>query len=151
MRCFSGLYFFLRFLLYLVGYVSDKLTDNDVTLSDKMWFPFGSVFLTVGLTVALCGPYKKKYMNVMDSLLLCNLAIQCYIISSSFNMKLMLTISLLVPIVFFVVIVATKLMKSCIEALPFRQCFKSFRKRLPSSANDNEEITSERKPLIQPS
>ena len=154
MRYFSGLYFFLRFLLYSVGCLCNKLTGNYNMMSDNMWFSIGSVFLTVGLIVALCRPYKKNYMNVMDSLLLYNLAIQCYVISSSFNMKPMLIILQLAPVVVFALIFSIRLMKSCIKALRFRQClkcFKSFRKGLSSSANDNEDITSERKPLIQPS
>ena len=80
MRSFAGLYFILRPLPFFAGAVVSipilKISNNDP------YFPRSIVFITTSLMIALCRPYNKMYMNVLDSLLLAHLAILCHLISS---------------------------------------------------------------------
>ena len=80
MRSFAGLYFILRPLSFIVGAVVSIpvliISNNDP------YFPRSVVFIASSLMIALCRPYKKMYMNVLDSLLLAHLAILCHLISS---------------------------------------------------------------------
>ena len=159
MRCFSGLYFFLRFIICFFVYLSEKLSDHRYFImlesDNEIWFILGSVLLTVTLIVALCRPYKKNYMNVIDSLFLANIVIQVSVISSSFHTKTMLTISLLAPIVVLALILTIKLTKTSIETLSVRQCLNGLKlahSRLHRSERRFEEgETTEQQPLIQPS
>ena len=80
MRSFAGLYFIVRPLLFIAGSVASipvlMISNNDP------YFPRSIVFIATSLMIALCRPYKKMYMNVLDSLLLAHLAILCHLISS---------------------------------------------------------------------
>ena len=64
MRSFAGLYFFLRFLPFL--YYPLKLYEIPISLQSYIV----SIFLGATLLVALIRPYKQRYMNVLDILLL---------------------------------------------------------------------------------
>ena len=46
------------------------------------YLPRSVVFIATSLVIALCRPYNKMYMNVLDSLLLAHLGISCHLISS---------------------------------------------------------------------
>ena len=65
MRSFSGMYFFLRLMIYLSG------TLNRITFYLDQHFAQGLVFTIVALLIALCRPYKKTYMNIMDTICCC--------------------------------------------------------------------------------
>ena len=64
MRSFAGLYFFIRYILFL--YYPSQLY--------KIHFSFGSylvlLFLSVTILIALARPYKESYMNVFDTVIL---------------------------------------------------------------------------------
>ena len=81
MRSFSGIYFLLRIMIYLAEAISRITLEFDPTLAR------GFVFSVTALVIALSRPYKKSYMNIMDSILLSHMATLCYIISSSSNNK----------------------------------------------------------------
>ena len=74
MRSLSGLYFFLRMVIYIVGLTSYRLlrgyTDN-IWLFNEVWFPTGAVFLLTALTIAIVRPYQKAYNYVLHR---CSLA-----------------------------------------------------------------------------
>ena len=53
-----------------------KISSNDPYL---LW---DVIFIATSLVIVLCRPYKKMYMNVLDSLLLAHLGIVCHLISS---------------------------------------------------------------------
>ena len=72
MRSFSGLYFLLRILEVIVGFLPYF----------QSWFARGTLFSTVAVVTALCRPYKKPYMNIFDTLLLSHMAVLCHILSS---------------------------------------------------------------------
>ena len=77
LRSFSGLYFLLKIAAFLVGLMCDRLlkSNNNIWMTDALWFPVGTVFMITSLTVALIKPYQKNYMNYLDALLLSNNAL----------------------------------------------------------------------------
>ena len=118
MRSFSGLYYFVRLLVLITAYLSMKLSTGGEWLSDDMWFPIGTVFLTMAIVIALTKPYKKNYMNTLDVLLLSNLALLSYaIISSRFNLSLTIPITMLIPIVVFFLTFLLRLMVPLVNCL----------------------------------
>ena len=95
MRSFSGLYFGLRILstLYFVTY---RYLPH--------WIYECILFLSSAMLIALVRPYKKTYMNVLDSLLLSLLAVNCLVLSMSKYSIIQFgafTISLLPAIIFW--------------------------------------------------
>ena len=66
MRSFASLYFFVR----IVGFVGIAIFP---TMS-LAWLFQVLLFGSCGLLIALAQPYKKAYMNITDSLLLCSIA-----------------------------------------------------------------------------
>ena len=81
MRSFSGIYFLLRIMVYFAEAISK------ITLKLDQHFAQGFVFTIAALLIALSRPYKKTYMNVMDTMLLTYMAIFCYIIASTSNLN----------------------------------------------------------------
>ena len=111
MRRFSGLYFLLRILesggvgiiLYNLGF--------------ERWFARGMLFSLTAVTIALCKPYKKSYMNISDALLLSHIALICHIFSS--NTKSMLFVPfmqvlVLIPFVVFTVYLLFRIVRGII-------------------------------------
>ena len=76
MRSFSGLYFFQMVVAFTI-YIA---TRNFIGIADH-WFSKGILFWITALTIAFIKPYKKTYMNMLDSLLLANLGLLCSILS----------------------------------------------------------------------
>ena len=78
MRSFAGLYFIVRPMPFIAGSIVSvfMISNNDPYL------PRSVIFIAISLLIALCRPYKKMYMNVLDSLLLAHLGILCHLISS---------------------------------------------------------------------
>ena len=83
MRSFSVLYFLLRVFVVLVVSVIYQMTDQPFA----EWFLYGVAFSFTALFIALFRPYKKTYVNVCDTLILTNLALLCYIMSSENDTK----------------------------------------------------------------
>ena len=105
MRSFSGLYFFLRMVAYSTGFLCHRILNHTGFLSD-IWYPIGTVFLTVALVIALIKPYKKAYMNYLDTFILSDLSMLCYLMSSQSPILLLtVRILLLIPIATFIAIV----------------------------------------------
>lgn len=68
MRSLSGLYFFLRFgflVYYLFPFIEELVS---------LWICRSLGFTIISLIITYHQPYKKKYMNIVDTLLLVNLA-----------------------------------------------------------------------------
>ena len=86
MRSFSGIYFLLRIMIYLAEAISRITLEFDPTLAR------GFVFSVTALVIALSRPYKKSYMNIMDSILLSHIATLCYIMSSNNKPRLFLPV-----------------------------------------------------------
>ena len=75
MRSFCGLYFLLAILVTQAHYhLPGKLHISP-------WLSRAFIFLIFSLLIALIQPYKKKYINVLDSLLLVHLTVVCLLLS----------------------------------------------------------------------
>ena len=108
MRSFAALYFFVRVLP-----VAGALVLYD-ELRFEQWFVRGMIMTTTALIVALCRPYKKMHMTICDVLLLMNMAVVCYVLSSRrethYFVPLMQAV-LLLPSMVFALIISFKFMK----------------------------------------
>ena len=81
MRSFSGIYFLLKIIIYSAEILSR------ITLNLDQHFAREFVFIIAALLITLSRPYKKTYMNVMDTILLSHMATFCYIIASTSNLN----------------------------------------------------------------
>ena len=110
LRSFSGLYFFLRMIVFLVAELSYKwLKVNDnVWLIDEMWFPTGTVFMITALTIAIIKPYRKNYMNYLDALLLSNLALICFVMTAEITVLTIIRVLFFTPIFALIMIIFTR-------------------------------------------
>ena len=63
MRSFASVYFFINTLAYIVGYISHSYLSLAIIAGGY------------SLMIAIVQPYKKRYMTVIDSLLLANSAL----------------------------------------------------------------------------
>ena len=107
MRSFSGLYFLLIIVLFVV-----VLINRALSLSFKPWFLQGTIFLFSALLVALCRPYKKTYMNVLDTLSLSHLATLCHLVLSDSESNFIwcfIQILILIPFFIFILLITFKL------------------------------------------
>ena len=79
MRSFSGLYFILRGVM--VASHELQLTQ----LTENSWFFRTLLFSTTALVLSYIQPYKKWYMNLIDTLLLSLLAFLCFMVIIHIN------------------------------------------------------------------
>ena len=95
MRSFSSLYLCLRIGIFVIagGIKVTRLIVNS-------WSTTGFTMLCTALTIAIVRPYKKDSMNNVDTLLLADLAMICFAISSGLFM--FARVLLFVPIVVFI-------------------------------------------------
>ena len=78
MRSFAALHFLVRLLIMTVGPIVTLFTIS----STDPYFPRNVIAIAASLLTGLCRPYKKTYMNVLDTLLLAHLGLLCHLISS---------------------------------------------------------------------
>lgn len=71
MRGFASLYFILRIIIYLSSITKHFLSYNTLILGATC------------LIIAIVRPYKKTYMNVIDALILANMALVCTLVNMS--------------------------------------------------------------------
>ena len=72
MRSFSGIYLLFGIIVYFSGVI------NRLTLKFDPTFVRGFVFSVTALLIALSRPYKKTYINIVDSIFLLHTATLCY-------------------------------------------------------------------------
>jgi hypothetical protein len=126
MRSFAGLYFIVRPLPFIAGAVVSvfMISNNDP------YFPRSIVFIATSLMIALCRPYKKMYMNVLDSLLLAHLAILCHLISSypgfqnTDNFVYVGLAMIALPFVCFVLFFILRAFKKIVKSSGFERCLR---------------------------
>lgn len=78
MRSFSGFYFLLRCLLPALAAILHKILYKAHV---HIWEFRGVLFSIAALLTAYSQPYKEKYMNVLDTLLLAHLSIVCHLLA----------------------------------------------------------------------
>ena len=158
MRSFSGLYFYLRMVVFIVGQASYRLLkgySENIWLFNEVWFPAGTVFLLTALMIAFIRPYQRPYMSYVDALLLSNLALCCFVTTSKIFILPVIKILFAVPMVAFILIVFLR--KPC-AAINFKKvhsrCCKLLRpsKLMQSQKRSaiNNEINEEQLPVLQP-
>ena len=81
MRSFSGIYFLLRIIIYFAGLINIK------TLKFNTHFAQGFIFSVAAFIVAICRPYKRTCMNIIDCILLFHTATLCYIMASTSSLS----------------------------------------------------------------
>ena len=107
MRSLSALYFYLRVAALFISPVFETLS-----LFNNIWFSLGVLFLCTAFIKAVIKPYKNDYMNYMDALLLCHMALQYFGMASDFY--LFMKILYIVPIIVFILINTQKIVRKCI-------------------------------------
>ena len=145
MRSFSGLYFFLIVLISI--YQANHVDLDKFRLS--VWLYALFLFLVSAVLVASVRPYKQKYMNVLDTLLLVHLSVVCMLLSREYfpGDGTQLYVLLLVPQVVFGLLLLYKLctalknkiMGSC-------KLYSNDSTAVEPLVSDNQE----RQPLINP-
>ena len=120
MRSFSGIYFLLRIIIYFAEAFSRATLDLDPQ------FIRGFVFSVAALIIALCQPYKRKYMNIMDCILLFHIATSFYIVLAS-TTSLKDKSSIFLPM--FQVMIATPLIFVFLITI-YRMTYGIFRKHV---------------------
>ena len=114
MRSFAGLYFAARTLLFLSNTIAIIL---NVSANDPS-FIRGIIIAITALLIALCRPYKKTYMNVLDTILLLHFGLLCHLVSaetgfSNKNLILAITFEVMVvlPLLCCVLFLTAKVLK----------------------------------------
>ena len=150
MRSFSSLYFFMRIVLYFAGFLSKKLS-NSIWSMKAIWFSSGTIFFIAALTIGVAQPYKKVHMYYVDTFLLANLALMCYVILGLSDLpRIVITrVLLFTPMLAFVVIITLKKLQPAgqnLKKLLFKGCRMQRVLQRVISPIDSEE----QQPLIQP-
>ena len=101
MRGFSALYFILRPVIIIIYTI--RMIHS--TLSNNTWFFAIVLFVSVSLLISFVKPYKKTYMNFVDTLLLALLSLLCLFQSTQFSNTLLAALGevilLSVPMIVF--------------------------------------------------
>ena len=105
MRVFAGFYFILRVLISL--YYSLQLQQ----ISFSFWTYQTIIFSSAALLIAFVKPYKKTYMNILDTLQLAWMTLLCLLLSQEHTEPILLFVLCLVPAVGFASYNTVKLTK----------------------------------------
>ena len=90
MRSFSAFYFFFRMTYHSLSLIFSESIIHSTILS------YGISFIMLALVVALIRPYRKTYMNVIDSLLLTTISLLYF---SEFQKSLTVYVLLASPVI----------------------------------------------------
>ena len=154
MRSFAGLYFVVRLLIFASNSIASELliSQNDPFLVRNI------IFTITTLLVALCRPYKEKYMNVLDTLLLAHLGISCHFMSShagfryQANFVIANEVLAALPftgfVIFFLVRALQRVSKTQVVQMLFEKCkslcclsaIQNIRTRITRSSNNDQNL-----------
>ena len=144
MRSFAFLPFFLRFSLFF-GVIFQSLVS--------FWFFLFLIFVGSSLLIAIVRPYKRMYMNVIDSLVLAVLSLIgiLYILYFSLNLNqsqngmfflIALCIDFTLPLIGLIVFVIVKLFRSKFWALIYKKGIPGSLVEGNGAMQNNEETLS---------
>ena len=138
MRSFSGFYFLLRYVLCLGSILQDLYFLPDTLKVKTINIPC-LVFISSAVLIALIRPYKKYYMNVLDTLLLMLLALAILLSPLEYTTidNIVLLVIASIPGLVFGVYVVYK-----VSFLLLKKCFVRCIRKLPSE-NELENSISE--------
>ena len=115
MRSFAGFYFLLQYMLRLAVLLKRHLN----LFSSRLSYTITS--LCAAVLISLTRPYKRMYMTVLDTLLLCLLAVVFYFLSTDYmnpTQGMITSVVILIPAIVFwiciIFVVARRLTKLCI-------------------------------------
>ena len=145
LRSFSGLYFILRTLPYTyIGLGIYKLNLHLTVWSYTAFLFFASTLLT-----AYFKPYKHTYMNVLDTLLLANITIVCYLLSrDDVDESTEIIIVLLMPATVFVLYIIYRVFPLSFIIKKISHCWKLCWIKIKTSIQDSE--SDQVQPLLAP-
>ena len=145
MRNFSGLYFFLRIVPFLI---TALLTNNSFAL----WYYYGTLFFITILTIAFAKPYRKAYMNYLDAFLLSNHTLLSFIVLAGSHMLQRARILLVAPILILILTITFKVLYHCTNrCLSKYTCLSQKCRELRSNVfATTVDTTAASQPLIQP-
>ena len=159
MRSFSGLYFLLGIIAYFVA-LSRTMSSY---LFISHWFAIGTVYFITTLAITIAKPYRKAYTNYLDTLLLSNCTILCYVLSSGFRTHLVAQILITTPIAVFIVSIISKKLYGAFKSykckLKSQRCLHKYfccytSNRMPTAVESTQSSTANTptstQPLIQP-
>ena len=112
LRSFSGLYFFLRMAVFLLGLLCSYRrlkVNNNIWTTNAIWFPTVTVLMITALTIALIKPYQKNYMNYLDALLLSNIALCCLVLKAEIRVLMIIRLLFCSTMLVLNLIVVTKM------------------------------------------
>ena len=144
-RRFSALYFFMRGAIIVLYFI------REVFLSHNLWF-FGIILFTcASLLTSYIQPYKKSYMNILDTLLLAHMALLCLLVSTPFDnalyaLSLVMLISL--PLTVFLLYLSWNLLTKWLNFLKRCVEHKSFQTERSLVAVDGSDTSEERQHLL---
>ena len=78
MRSWSGFYFLLRFVPLTSSFLNRSLHIT-------AWSASSLLYITIAVSIALVKPYKKGYMNILDTLLLSLTAMLCHLVTLKYS------------------------------------------------------------------
>ena len=160
MRSFSGLYFILPYVVYVVSVL---IHDFESYLYVSPEFAIGTLFFVIILVITIGKPYRKAYMNHLDTLLLSNFMILCYVLCSGFSTQSIARTLIAIPItVFIIAIVMTRVYNTfrshlchklklplCIH-ISFNYQYFTTNMTNESSQNSTVNTPTSTQPLLQP-
>ena len=117
MRSFAGFYFLLRLFLCL-----STASSSHMKLLSSGFSVASLVFISAAMLISLIRPYKRMYINVLDTLLLSLLAAIFHLLSTDYipAKGILTSVAILVPAVVFwicfIFIVCKKLKKQYIQS-----------------------------------
>ena len=110
MRSFSGLYFYFMIGVYLlVTFILHLVFHYHQIHHHSIFSPTGVTAIIIALTVAITKPYKKMYMNHLDTLLLSCVALQNF--TSATKLFHITRVIFFIPIFAFFLMILVKTIK----------------------------------------
>ena len=144
MRSFSGLYYLMITLMSLYS----ELQIEQLHISEWLYYAF--IFLSCALLIIIARPYKQKYMNISDTLLLAYTAVICILLSrNSFvaGDETQIFILLLIPPVVFGLVI---IFKACIKLMMKSSFIKEYKNLCKQHFTNNIIDANETQSLINP-
>ena len=124
MRSFSGFYFILRLLPFT--YIG--LGIHKLNLHLNVWSYTAFLFFISTLLTSYIKPYKHNYMNILDTLLLANTTILCYLLSRDYaddeSTVIEILTALLTPTIIFALYLVYKVFQHSFLSKRISRCWK---------------------------
>ena len=138
MRSFAGLYFVVRLVIFLSNPISSVLliSKNDPYLVRNI------IFTITVLLIALCRPYRKTYINMLDTLLLAHLGIFCHLMSSyagfqdEANLVIAFEVMVALPLAGFVIVCLLQTIWKIVKHLILHVRMYKLRDKINKFCND---------------